>query len=98
MSDPGKYRTPEEVELRKQKDSVRVARQQLLDRGVPPKEVDAIDASVEDEVRDAVQFAEDSPAPSVALMEQLVYAPSAPGVLADEALARTIAPNLLGGF
>jgi pyruvate dehydrogenase E1 component alpha subunit len=97
MSDPGKYRTPEEVELRKQKDSVRVARQQLLDRGVSAKEVDAIDASVEEEVRDAVQFAEESPYLSEQLMEQMVYAPSTAGVLADEALAKFIAPNLLAG-
>ena len=76
MSDPGKYRTPEEVELRKQKDSVRVARQLLLDNGVSLKEVDGIDASVEEEIRDAVQFAEQSEAPSEELMHNLVYAPS----------------------
>jgi pyruvate dehydrogenase E1 component alpha subunit len=97
MSDPGKYRTPEEVELRKQKDSVRVARQALLDHGVSPKEVDGVDASVEEEVRDAVRFADESKPPSPELMEALVYAPSAEGVLADPELARTIAPNLLGG-
>lgn len=97
MSDPGKYRTPEEVELRKQKDSVRVARQALLDNGVSPKEVDGIDASVEEEVRDAVRFADESEPPSRELMESLVYAPSTEGVLAHPELARTIAPNLLGG-
>jgi pyruvate dehydrogenase E1 component alpha subunit len=96
MSDPGKYRTPEEVELRKQKDSVRIARQALLDQGVSPKELDAIDASVEEEVRDAVQFADESPPPNEELMEQLVYAPSGEGVLFDPARARGIPPNLLG--
>jgi pyruvate dehydrogenase E1 component alpha subunit len=96
MSDPGKYRTPEEVELRKQKDSVRLARALLLKEGVPEKEVDAIDASVEEEVRDAVQFAEQSPAPSEAEMEDLVYAPSPDGVLHDPAFARHIPTNLLG--
>jgi len=97
MSDPGKYRTPEEVELRKQKDSVRIARQALLDQGVSPKEVDGIDASVEEEVRDAVQFADESPPPSEELMEQLVYAPSSEGVLSDPARALAVAPNVLGG-
>jgi pyruvate dehydrogenase E1 component alpha subunit len=95
MSDPGKYRTPEEVELRKQKDSVRLARQALLDAGVSPKEVDAIDASVEEEVRDAVQFADESPPPDEALMHELVYAPSPEGVFADPAFARYVPPNVL---
>jgi pyruvate dehydrogenase E1 component alpha subunit len=97
MSDPGKYRTPEEVELRKQKDSVRVARELLLKSGVPAAEVDAIDASVEEEVRDAVQFADESPAPTEEMMNELVYAPSPEGVLADPASARAISGNILGG-
>jgi pyruvate dehydrogenase E1 component alpha subunit len=97
MSDPGKYRTPEEVELRKQKDSVRVARQALLDHGINAKEVDAIDASVEAEVRDAVEFAETSPAPTEAQMLDLVYAPSPKGILFDAEAARRVPENLLGG-
>ena len=97
MSDPGKYRTPEEVELRKKKDPVRVARQLLLDNKVPEKEVDAIDARVEEEIRDAVQFAEDSPAPSEQLMNELVYAPSPQGVLAEPELARAVGENIVGG-
>jgi len=76
---------------------VRVVRQLLLDKGVSPKEVDGIDASVEEEIRDAVQFADESAAPSEELMENLVYAPSAEGVLADPAFARQVPPNLLGG-
>jgi pyruvate dehydrogenase E1 component alpha subunit len=85
MSDPGKYRTPEEVELRKQKDSVRIARQQLLDAGVPAGEVDAIDESVEAEVQDAVSFAEESEQPGEALMYEVTYAKSPEGVLAEGA-------------
>jgi len=97
MSDPGKYRTPEEVELRKKKDPVRVARQLLVDNKVSAQELEAIDASVEEEVRDAVQFAEESAPPSEELMRELVYAPSAEGVLADPARARAISDNLVGG-
>jgi pyruvate dehydrogenase E1 component alpha subunit len=97
MSDPGKYRTPEEVELRKKKDPVRVARQQLLDSKVAEKDVEAIDALVEEEMRDALQFAEDSASPSEALMHELVYAPSPEGVLAEPELARSIVGNILGG-
>jgi pyruvate dehydrogenase E1 component alpha subunit len=97
MSDPGKYRTPEEVELRKQKDCVRVSRQQLLDSGVSASDVDAIDASVEEEVRDAVQFAEESAAPSEQTMNELVYAPSPDFVLRDPDAARRARPNQVGG-
>jgi len=97
MSDPGKYRTPEEVELRKKKDPVRVARQLLLDNKVDAQEVDAIDASVEEEVRDAVQFADDSAPPSEELMHQLVYAPSPEGVLTHPDRARVITGNIVGG-
>jgi pyruvate dehydrogenase E1 component alpha subunit len=97
MSDPGKYRTPEEVELRKKKDPVRVARQLLVDAKVGDKELEAIDASVEEEVRDAVQFADESAPPSEELMRELVYAPSTEGVLADPQLARAISGNIVGG-
>jgi pyruvate dehydrogenase E1 component alpha subunit len=97
MSDPGKYRTPEEVELRKKKDPVRVARL-LIDNKVSSKDVDALDAEVEEEMRDAVQFADDSPAPSEELMNSLVYAPSPEGLFADAARARaTIGRNIVGG-
>jgi pyruvate dehydrogenase E1 component alpha subunit len=97
MSDPGKYRTPEEVELRKQKDCVRVARKELLDQGVPAAEVDAIDASVEEEVRDAVSFADESPPPSEELMHQLVYAKSPDFVLADVSAPHRVQKNQVGG-
>jgi pyruvate dehydrogenase E1 component alpha subunit len=85
MSDPGKYRTPEEVELRKQKDSVRIARDQLLEHGLSAADLDAIDASVEEEVRDALEFADASAAPSEELMYEITYAPSTEGVLAENA-------------
>ncbi len=97
MSDPGKYRTPEEVELRKKKDPVRVARQLLLDAKVPATDVDAIDSAVEEEVRDALQFADESAPPNEQLMRDLVYAPSPEGVLADPAWAKGSGGNLVGG-
>ncbi len=97
MSDPGKYRTPEEVELRKQKDCVRVARKQLLDEGVPAAEVDAIDASVEEEIRDAVQFSEESPYASEETMHKLVYAPSPSFVLEDPDFSQRVRGNQVGG-
>ncbi len=83
MSDPGKYRTPEEVELRKQKDCVRVARKTLLDSGVPNEEVEAIDASVEEEIRDAVGLCRRESGASEALMHKMIYAKSPDFVLTD---------------
>jgi pyruvate dehydrogenase E1 component alpha subunit len=97
MSDPGKYRTPEEVELRKKKDPVRVARQLLLDSKVDLKEVEALDAEVEQEVQDCVQFADESPHPTEAQMHELVYAPSPDELFADQKKARLIWGNLVGG-
>jgi pyruvate dehydrogenase E1 component alpha subunit len=97
MSDPGKYRTPEEVELRKKKDPVRVARQLLLDNKVDTKELDALDAEVEQEVQEAVQFAEQSPYLSEEEMSELVYAPSPDELFADQKKARAIGGNLVGG-
>lgn len=97
MSDPGKYRTPEEVELRKKKDPVRVAHQLLLDNKVDAKELEALDAEVEQEVQDAVQFAEQSAYLSEAEMSELVYAPSPDELFADQKKARAIGGNIVGG-
>lgn len=76
ISDPGKYRTPEEVELRKKKDSVQIARDTLLEEGVSEEDVKAIDSSVEDEVNDAVQFADQAEPALESSMYDFVYAPS----------------------
>ena len=63
MSDPGQYRTKEEVELWKQRDPVELARRRLLrDCGATEQEIGEVDAAVRDEIADAVRFAEESPA------------------------------------
>jgi TPP-dependent pyruvate/acetoin dehydrogenase alpha subunit len=69
----------------------------LLDAGVAAAEVDAIDQSVEEEVRDAVEFADESPAPSQELMHRLVYAPSPEFVLTDPEAPHAVHGNLVGG-
>lgn len=80
MSDPGKYRTSEEVEERKQKqDPVLVARRRLLEAGVSEEELARIDAEVEDEVQDAIRFADESEPPSLETMWRYVTAPSGQG-------------------
>jgi pyruvate dehydrogenase E1 component alpha subunit len=63
MSDPGLYRTREEVDEWKKRDPVAIARRRLIDEcGVDDGKVGAVDAEVKEEIADAVRFAEDSPA------------------------------------
>lgn len=77
MSDPGKYRTSEEVEERKRlHDPLRITRQQLVDGGVSEEDIDRVDAEVEEEVQDAVRFADESPPATVESMWKYVTAES----------------------
>lgn len=76
MSDPGKYRTPEELEERKKSDPLKVMRGHLDKAKVKQAEIDAIDAAVEAEVADALTFADEAPPPTEELMHSLVYAPA----------------------
>ena len=76
MSDPGKYRTTEEVEERKRThDPVRLARAKLLELGVGEKELASLDEEIEAEVQDAVKFADESEPATVHAMNELVLAP-----------------------
>lgn len=73
MSDPGKYRTPEEVEEHKKRDPLRVGQARLEKLGVPPNELDAIAKEVEAEVQDAVRFADESPEPDPSILAETTY-------------------------
>lgn len=61
MSDPGLYRTKDEVEEWRRRDPLNRARQRLLDLGLPEKDLEALEEDVKAEIEDAVKFAEDSP-------------------------------------
>lgn len=75
MSDPGKYRTSDEVEERKQKhDPVRIARAKLEEDGVGAEELDGIVSEVEEEVQAAVKFADESPPATAEAMREFVHA------------------------
>lgn len=74
MSDPGKYRTADEIEARKKDDCVARAAAKLREMGVTEEDLAAIDAEVEAEVEDAVRFAEESPEPGDELIEAYTYA------------------------
>lgn len=78
MSDPGKYRTSEEVEERKQKaDPVRLGRERLLAAGSSEDELARIDAEVEAQVQDAIKFADESEPAKRESMFEFVMAPPA---------------------
>jgi pyruvate dehydrogenase E1 component alpha subunit len=73
MSDPGKYRTPEEVEEHKRRDPLLRARRDLVAL-LDEAQVQAIDDDVEVEVKDAVEFADAAPQPGPEILDTTVYA------------------------
>ncbi len=73
MSDPGKYRTPEEVEEHKKKDPIAIGKQKLVAAGYDEAKLKGIAESVEAEVADAIRFAEESPEPELSLLEPTTY-------------------------
>ncbi|MBS1938482.1 MAG: pyruvate dehydrogenase (acetyl-transferring) E1 component subunit alpha [Bacteroidetes bacterium] len=65
MSDPGTYRTKEEVEEYKQRDPLELVRREILaNKWAPEAQLDKMDADVKAEVEAAVKFAEESPIPA----------------------------------
>jgi pyruvate dehydrogenase E1 component alpha subunit len=75
MSDPQKYRTKEEVEEHKQRDSINMLAKYLTDNfGVPQAEHDALEKKVKAEVDAAEKFADESPLPDVNTVEHYTYA------------------------
>jgi pyruvate dehydrogenase E1 component alpha subunit len=62
MSDPGQYRTKDEVEEWKKRDPVSIARRRLTEElAASDDELRAVEDKVRAEIEDAVKFAEDSP-------------------------------------
>lgn len=74
MSDPGKYRTREELDAEKSRDPILRLKSYILDHGLGDNEaLDAIDQSVKDEVMASVTFAENSPPPPLEAIYEDVY-------------------------
>jgi pyruvate dehydrogenase E1 component alpha subunit len=73
MSDPGKYRTSEELESHKKKDPMVRARIELIE-ALTEANIVALEAEVESQIQDAVQFANDSPEPTFDVLEPHTYA------------------------
>ncbi len=63
MSDPAKYRTPQELEDHKKRDPLVRAREALVAGGLAEPKLLALEEGVEAEVQDAVKFADESPEP-----------------------------------
>jgi pyruvate dehydrogenase E1 component alpha subunit len=62
MSDPGQYRTKDEVDEWKKRDPVSLARRRLVEEaGTDENELKTLETKVKDEIEEAVKFAEESP-------------------------------------
>ena len=73
MSDPGLYRTKEEIEEFKKRDCLSIARQYLEHWGVDEKEFGSIEENVRVEVEDAVKFADESAVLPAERLEEFNY-------------------------
>jgi pyruvate dehydrogenase E1 component alpha subunit len=62
MSDPGLYRTKDEVEEWKRRDPLNRSRARLTELGMSENDLTALEDDVKAEIEDAVRFAEESPA------------------------------------
>ena len=77
MSDPAKYRTKEEVEEYRHRDSIEAVRHTIVSNGMATEEaLDAIDEQIKARVQEAVEFAENSPYPEAAELYHDVYVQS----------------------
>jgi pyruvate dehydrogenase E1 component alpha subunit len=73
MSDPAKYRTQAELDEHKKRDPLHRARVSLEEKGAPAQAIEAIEKSVEAEVADAIQFANESADPTLDDLEHATY-------------------------
>jgi pyruvate dehydrogenase E1 component alpha subunit len=74
MSDPGKYRTAEELEEHKRRDTVLRTRSALVEAGPEAlAAVEKVEAGVEETIADALRFAEESPEPGPEILAETTY-------------------------
>ena len=75
MSDPAKYRTPEELESYKKQDPILIQKARMTEAGLfSEADFAALDAEFKAVCDDAVRFAEESPEPDPASLYEDVYA------------------------
>lgn len=85
MSDPAKYRSQAELEERKLRDPVVVARRALTEAGVSEDTLDDIDAEVDTRIDAVVKFADQSEPAKAEVMFSTAVVPEAPGVIHGDA-------------
>jgi pyruvate dehydrogenase E1 component alpha subunit len=73
MADPAKYRTEADVEGWKSRDPIKTLGEKLDALGYKTAR-ENIDRQIEDEIMDAVKFAEESPFPALDTASDYVYA------------------------
>lgn len=74
MGDPLRYRTKEEVEKWREDDPIGILERHLIEQGMVEKDdLEEIDAAVEKELEEAVQFAEESPFPEPEALFENIY-------------------------
>ncbi len=74
MSDPAKYRTKEEVEEYRHRDTIEAVRHTILTHGMATEEdLTAIDERIKGQVQESVEFAENSPYPDASELYHDVY-------------------------
>lgn len=75
MSDPGTYRSKDEVEEYKKSDPILTFGTELMSFGILTQEkIDALDAEIKQYVQEAVEFADNSPEPPIEMLDKNVYA------------------------
>ncbi len=76
ISDPGLYRSKEELKASMEKDPIQIFQKDLLDAGILTPEVyKQKDKEIKEHVVAAMHYAEESPWPSAATLEEDVFAP-----------------------
>lgn len=75
MSDPGQYRTKEEIEEYKKKDPIETFGKELIEWGVLTEaSIEKMEEEIKAEVQEAVEFADASPQPPLEQLYENVYA------------------------
>jgi pyruvate dehydrogenase E1 component alpha subunit len=75
MGDPERYRKPEEIKKWQENDPIGIYRRHLTENDLASSgELDDIDVQVEEEVNEAVEFAENSPEPEPEALFENIYA------------------------
>jgi pyruvate dehydrogenase E1 component alpha subunit len=75
MGDPERYRKPEEIKKWQENDPIGIYRRHLTENDIASSgELDDIDVQVEEEVNEAVEFAESSPEPAPEALFEDIYA------------------------